>query len=207
VFREYEMPIGEIDNPNEAYQFWFEYYNVVTAIKMELISVSIINLPMLISVNPFLNDIMNTKDLLFSGPNKISEIDDTKWYDGNVLTIKSDCTDCDGTVIVRNHIHKENEIELIPNLVDFEWTTSGGTLQSYNTLLQLHHNGTIRDFTHLPQTSSSVCLSTSVPLNTKFQVSACVEGSGINLYLISLISHKGFSFSPYGSKASELLKV
>ena len=37
---------------------------------------------------------MNTKDLLFSGDNITSEINDTHWYDGNVLKIKSDCKDC-----------------------------------------------------------------------------------------------------------------
>jgi hypothetical protein len=119
VFREYETPFAEIFNPNEAYQFWFEYYNVMSSVKMELITVSIINLPTLIAVNPFLNDIMNTKDMLYSGLNRISEINDLSWYDGNVLTIKSDCADCDGTVIVRNHIYKEGEIHLIPNLVDY----------------------------------------------------------------------------------------
>lgn len=96
---------------------------------------------------------------------------------------------------------------MIPGLVDYQWTTTGGTLQSYDAVLQMFHNGTVKDFVHLPQTSRSICLSTTAPYNSKFQVSACVEGEGINLYLTSSVSHKGFAFVPYSSKAQQLLKV
>jgi hypothetical protein len=207
IFREYEIPVAEIFNPGESYQFWLEYYNTATAIKLELITVTIINLPTLIYVNPRLNDIMETRTLLYSGDNRISEIDDFKWFDGNVLNIKAECTDCDNVVIVRNHIHKEANFYLIPKLVDYKWTSSGGTLQSYDTVLEMRHNGTVRDVIHLPGISASYCLSTSVPLSGKYQVTACKERNNINLYLISLVSHKGFSFVPYYSVASELLKV
>lgn len=39
---------------------------------LELVDVKIINLPTYIHVNPMLNDIMNTKDLLYSGYNKLN---------------------------------------------------------------------------------------------------------------------------------------
>jgi hypothetical protein len=71
----------------------------------------------------------------------------------------------------------------------------------------MRHNGTAQNFIHLPQTSHSFCLSTTVPLNSKYQVSACFESNSINLYLVSLVSHKGFSFTPYSSKAEQLLKI
>jgi hypothetical protein len=48
--------------------------------------VTIINLPTLIKVNPILEDIQQTKDLLKSGTNQISEINDFHWFEGSVLT-------------------------------------------------------------------------------------------------------------------------
>lgn len=90
-----------------------------------------------------------------------------------MLTIKADCWDCDDLVTVRNHIHKEGDFTLIPGLVDYEWTSTGGSLQTYDTILQMHHNGTVRDFVYMPQTSQSICLSTTAPYNSKYQVSAC----------------------------------
>lgn len=72
MFREYETPLAEIYNPNKSYDFYLEYFNVVTAIKLEIINVSIINLPTSITVNPVINDIMKTKDLLHSGPQTVS---------------------------------------------------------------------------------------------------------------------------------------
>ena len=57
-------------------------------------SVAVINLPTYIRVNPLLKDIMNTKDYFYSGVNQLSEVNDSDWYQGNVLSIKADCADC-----------------------------------------------------------------------------------------------------------------
>ena len=81
-------------NPNSSYTFYLEYFNPSTLSDLELISVDIINLPTSIRVNPFLDNIMHTKDLLHSGKNIVNEIDDSDWWQGNVLTIKADCSDC-----------------------------------------------------------------------------------------------------------------
>ena len=52
-----------------------------------MINIGVLNMPTNITVNPEINDIMKTKDLLFSGHNQLSEIDDEGWYEGNVLKI------------------------------------------------------------------------------------------------------------------------
>lgn len=111
---------------------------------------------------------MNTKDLLFSGENRISEINDTDWYDGNVLTIKTDCKDCDDRVTVKNHIHYENQITLMPGLVDYDWTYTGGSFQAYDSILEVTHHGHVRDFVHMPQISKSMCVSLTAPFHARF---------------------------------------
>jgi len=67
--------------------------------------------------------------------------------------------------------------------------------------MQIKHDGNVRDFIHLPQIKNSICITATAPLHSKYQVSACMEGQGINLYLTSLLSHKGFAFAPYSSRA------
>ena len=62
--------------------------------ELEKVSVAVINLPTYIRVNPLLKDIMNTKDYFYSGVNQLSEVNDSDWYQGNVLSIKADCADC-----------------------------------------------------------------------------------------------------------------
>ena len=62
--------------------------------ELEKVSVAVINLPTYIRVNPLLEDIMNTKDYFYSGVNQLSEVNDSDWYQGNVLSIKADCADC-----------------------------------------------------------------------------------------------------------------
>lgn len=143
IFREYEKPVAEIENPKQDYQFLLEYYNTVQSGQLETISVKIVNLPTYIEVNPKLKDIMLTKDLLFSGVGRLSEINDSDWYAGNVLRIKSDCWDCEKNIQVNNHIAFEETYKVAPLLMDFQWTATGGTLQSKVAMFRLKNNGTI----------------------------------------------------------------
>ena len=62
---------------------------------------------------------MKTKDLLYSGDNKISEINDTDWYAGNVLKIQTDCHDCKDKVLIMNHIHYERSDNYMPGIIDY----------------------------------------------------------------------------------------
>lgn len=96
---------------------------------------------------------------------------------------------------------------MIPALVDYDWNYAGGAFQVYDSILQVNHSGVARDFIHLPQINNTICFSTTAPLHGHYQVSACFEGSGVNLYLVSLLSHKGFGFVPYSSKAEQVLKI
>lgn len=34
IFRQYEVPVAEIYNAQRNYQFYIEYYNVVTSVKL-----------------------------------------------------------------------------------------------------------------------------------------------------------------------------
>ena len=98
-------------------------------------------------------------------------------------------------------------MKLFPGLVEYDWSSSGGSLLAYDLHLNMHHHGKIRDVVFFPEIDNTVCLSATIPYSSKFAVAACVEGKGVNLYLTSLISHKGFAFSPYSSKAEQLLKI
>ena len=103
-----------------------------------------------ISINPEIEDIMKTKDLLFSGENQISEINDTDWYEGNVLQVKSECRDCEENIVVMNHIHYEGKVEYIPGCVEYKWSKKGGSIQTYDSLITIDHDNSIRDFVFYP---------------------------------------------------------
>ena len=118
---------------------------------------------------------MKTKDLLFSGINTVSEINDTNWYDGSILTVESDCRDCrTDSIQMKNHIHKEGVVKLFPGLVEYDWSSSGGSLLAYDLILNLHHHGKIRDVVFFPEIDNTICLSATIPYSSKFSVAACV---------------------------------
>ena len=39
---------------------------------------------------------MNTKDLLYSGYYRVNEINDSAWWQGNVVVVEGDCDSCRG---------------------------------------------------------------------------------------------------------------
>jgi hypothetical protein len=94
-------------NPNVSYSFSVEYSNPISISDLQQINVKIIDLPTNITVNPWLNDIMNTKDLLYSGYNRVNEINDSLWWEGNVVGVEADCDSCKGVdpvIRVLNHV-------------------------------------------------------------------------------------------------------
>lgn len=93
---------------------------------------------------------MNTKDLLYSGENRLSEIDDTDWYKGNVLYIKPSCRDCDSKVKINNHIQGEGRLYVAPRLTDYTYNNHGGTLQTSEGIITLKSNGTIAQIVTFP---------------------------------------------------------
>lgn len=102
---------------------------------------------------------------------------------------------------VRNHIHKETQMSLVPFAMDYQWNWQGGVMQVRDSLWAFHNDGDIRSIAHMPQISSSVCLYSSLQPSSKYMVSACFEGRGVNLYLSTLNSQKVFVFQPYSSRA------
>ncbi len=95
---------------------------------------------------------MNTRNLLYSGQNRLSEINDSDWYEGNVLYIRPSCRDCDNKVKINNHIDYEGTIELVPGLTDFEYDNHGGTAQINDGVITFQHNGTTGQIVTFPQT-------------------------------------------------------
>lgn len=146
-----------MENPSKDYSFNLNYFNTLDRGELELIQVKIINLPTYIRVNPFLEDIMNTKDLLFSGENRLSEINDSDWYTGNVLYIRPNCTDCPDKIQINNHINFEAETLLVPQLAEYKWNSQGGSVQTADSLLHLHHNGSTRQIASFPHLEKTVC--------------------------------------------------
>lgn len=93
---------------------------------------------------------MNTKDLLYSGYNKLSQINDTDWYEGNVLYISPSCRDCGTKIKISNHIEGEGIINVAPGLTDYVYSVRGGSAQMTGGLVSFKHNGTIAKIVIFP---------------------------------------------------------
>ena len=67
--------------------------------------------------------------------------------------------------------------------------------------MRLYRNGSISNIVTFPQTAETYCLFTATSYSIKYEVSACVNPEGVNLYVTSFVSSQGFAFDPYSSKA------
>ena len=68
IYRQHETPLAEVEASNtKEYEFYLQYSNAYSFQQLETIGVEVINLPTNISIAPYLEDIMVTKNLLFSG--------------------------------------------------------------------------------------------------------------------------------------------
>ena len=90
-----------------------------------------------------LKDIMNTKDYFYSGQNRLSEVNDTDWYQGNVLFIKAECADCPEKIRVNNHIQQEESSFLLQGLTAYTYSPNGGDVLAESTLFKMNKNGSI----------------------------------------------------------------
>lgn len=68
-------------------------------------------------------------------------------------------------------------------------------------LMHAYHNGTISNIIHFPEIHETFCLTVSNTYSGSYEVSACANAEGVNLYVNSLASYKGYAFEPYTSKA------
>jgi len=101
---------------------------------------------------------MNTKDLLFSGQNRLSEINDSDWYEGNVLYIRPSCRDCGNKIKINNHIESEGSNDVAPGLKDYVYTSRGGSLQATWALITLQSNGSLGQIVVFPQNEKKKCI-------------------------------------------------
>lgn len=124
-----------------------------------------------------------------------------------MLRIKAECKDCGDKVIVKNHIHEERDVVVAQGVSEYQWGFDGGSIQQSTNLLHMKHNGSLDQIVKLPHTSDKYCYRVAVPLIGNYHVSGCQTTKGIDLYITSFISSKGFSWGPYATGARQATRL
>jgi hypothetical protein len=108
---------------------------------------------------------MNTRELLYSGYYRVNEINDSAWWEGNVVVVEGDCDSCKGDdpiIKVMNHIQHQEEVKLVPAMSEYEWTQNGGSIQAMDSVINMLPNGTISQYVKLPFTQNSLCITQTI---------------------------------------------
>jgi hypothetical protein len=72
IFKQYELPIVVVENILNDYSFEIEYYNVDRETSLSQVNVKVQNWPTKITVNDYYKDIMNTRDMFYSGKDRVT---------------------------------------------------------------------------------------------------------------------------------------
>jgi len=72
IFKQYELPVVVVENIFNDYSFEIEYYNVDRETSLSQVNVKVQNWPTNITVNDYYKDIMNTRDLFYSGKDRLT---------------------------------------------------------------------------------------------------------------------------------------
>lgn len=142
---------------------------------------------------------------MYSGFYRVNEINDSAWWEGNVVVVEGDCDSCRGVdpiIKVMNHIQHQEEVKLVPAMSEYEWTQNGGSIQAMDSVINMLPNGTISQYVKLPFPQNSLCITQTInnrnvllyTITQDYHVSGCLSDNSINLYLTSFISDKGFAF-------------
>lgn len=96
----------------------------------------------------------------------------------------------------------------IPNMYEYQWGVDGGSIQQQSHLVHLLHNGSIDQIVNLPQAVfGEKCNRVAVPLLGNYHVSACESTKGVQVYITSFISKKGFSWGPWSTSAQKVNRI
>lgn len=77
IFKQYFLPLVKVESTFNDYSFEIEFYNDASVeSNLTKINVKVLNWPTNIEVNEYYKDVMNTKDIVYSGEGRVSEFDD-----------------------------------------------------------------------------------------------------------------------------------
>ena len=138
------------------------------------------------------------------------EWEDREWFEGSVVHYNYSCKEChqgpNSKVRLREHIDRMMEAPVGGN---FYTESYWGGVSVWDDLFFYRPNGSIYHVVNLPdQKHNEKCERVASAENEYFTVTACRSGGiGVNLYVTSMISFKGFTWGPYKSEAFLLSKM
>ena len=208
MFRQYEEPglVFEdnfnITYSNDAHEEDKFYQNS---------SVKVANYPENIVVN---NSKLNQTDFLtsqlkYSNDHQKYVFDDSDWFKGNVLnyTLKG-CDECGDKLKVVNHVQEEKFVMAERDMEDYVFTAHGGIIQQFQSLLTMHHNGSIAQAVGLPAVRDGEnCRHLTFNWVYDASISACIHLGEVYLYLTTYTSFKPFVNGPHVSSASAVASL
>lgn len=130
-------------------------------------------------------------------------LNDTTWFEGNVLRYIVNCSECNKSVHVTNHVQETRELLEARAIYDIESTIDGIYAQQYSSILKTNtFNSSIHFISHIPtQRRGEVCSKLAVGEFNQYVVSLCEVGDAVNIYITSVVAAKPFTFGPYPTDA------
>ena len=103
------------------------------------------------------------------------QLNDTEWFEGNVLRFLANCSECDRSVHVINHVQETRELLEGRAIYDIESTIDGILAQQYSSILKTNvFNSSVHWINQIPTTRrGEVCTKLAVGDISQYVISLC----------------------------------
>lgn len=124
-------------------------------------------------------------------------LSDKDWFNGTLFGYRANCTSCGKDLLFKNHVQQEHTVEALDLIVDVHSTRGGHAyVQQWDAAGKLHRNGSLEQYTLMPNLDFKFCHKIAVPRNELFAVSVCDEFT-TTFYVTSFAAEKAFTWGPY----------
>ena len=213
MFRQYEDPIVVIEDSFDDYKFNVTYTNEPqhSYKYFSSVEVKIANFPEDIIVN---DSRLNESSYLsgqisYNKSHQKYQFLDLDWFNGSVLNYTLEgCSECGQKVKVVNHLHEERVVLGVHDMEDYAFSEYGGMVQQFQSIIKMHHNGSIHQFAQLPSVlDGETCTIIEYSFLYDFSLSACKDGDEVYLYQTVYSASKPFVMGPYYSSAKHVTSM
>jgi hypothetical protein len=129
------------------------------------------------------------------------QINDTHWFDGNVLHYRFHCEteECNRTTTIHNHVEHTGTVVEGRAIYDIQSTWDGIYAQTYYSIFKTYtHNDSIHFINMIPATRrGEPCTKLATGENEEYILSLCEVGEHVNVYVTTRVASKPFTFGPY----------
>jgi hypothetical protein len=101
-------------------------------------------------------------------------LSDKDWFNGTLFGYRANCSSCGKDLLFKNHVQEEHRVDALSLVADIHSTREGHAyVQQWDAVGRLHKNGSLQQYSVMPNLDFKYCSKIAVPRNELYAISVC----------------------------------